>query len=373
MFRTEIYRILSRKVGVAAMLAGLLLLLYMAMGITVWGEGLIDEGRIYYGARAIARDKEIAAEFAGPLTEDTVRAIWEKYGPPVNCAMRSTTMESLRAAAASGGNDNYCNRFVAEHFGTQVQGEDGRITYVLAEGWNESACLDGTYIFGYAGTGTYWDRFLMAYVLAHISIIVLLSPVFSEDYAYRTADIILPTVNGRFTLWRRRMAVGCALASACYLLAGGSVLLQHIACYGTEGFGVSSRIAGMPMFFGKDYLPMGTALRELYLCGWLSSLAVAVLTCSVSALCRQSFSSLVRSLLVYIGPYAFLRLVLDALPMGRINALLHYLCYSAPISYPGTFSEAPGNDRLLLTAMALAVTLSAAALGAYRYCNHQVR
>ena len=132
MFRTEIYRILSRKVGVAAMLAGLLLLLYMAMGITVWGEGLIDEGRIYYGARAIARDKEIAAEFAGPLTEDTVRAIWEKYGPPVNCAMRSTTMESLRDAAASGGNDNYCNRFVAEHFGTQVQGEDGRITYVLA-------------------------------------------------------------------------------------------------------------------------------------------------------------------------------------------------------------------------------------------------
>ena len=215
-----LYRALPKRVGniyaslLAAMLAGLLLLLYMAMGITVWGEGLIDEGRIYYGARAIARDKEIAAEFAGPLTEDTVRAIWEKYGPPVNCAMRSTTMESLRAAAASGGNDNYCNRFVAEHFGTQVQGEDGRITYVLAEGWNESACLDGTYIFGYAGTGTYWDRFLMAYVLAHISIIVLLSPVFSEDYACRTADIILPTVNGRFTLWRRRMAVGCALASA---------------------------------------------------------------------------------------------------------------------------------------------------------------
>ena len=100
---------------------------------------------------------------------------------------------------------------------------------------------------------------------------------------------------------------------------------------------------------------------------------MAVLTCSVSALCRQSFSSLVRSLLVYIGPYAFLRLVLDALPVGRVNALLHYLCYSAPISYPGTFSEAPGNARLLLTAMALAVPLSAAALGAYRYCNHQVR
>ena len=43
------------------------------------------------------------------------------------------------------------------------------------------------------------------------------------------------------------------------------------------------------------------------------------------------------------------------------------------MSYPGTVSEAPGNARLLLTAMVLAVTLSAAALGAYRYCNHQVR
>lgn len=373
MFRMEGYRILSRKVGLAAMAVSLLTVWYFALGNTIWGEGLIDEGRIYYGAGAIARDMEIAAEFAGPLTEDTVRAIWEKYGPPVNCAQRNTSMEGLEAAAKTGGSDNYCNRFVAERFGQQVQGEDGRATYVLAEGWTESAYLSGEYIFGYTGSREYWDRFLLAYVLAHISIIVLLSPMFSEDYAYRTADIILPTAKGRLALWARRMGVACALASVCFLLPCGSVFLEHVACYGAEGLGASSWIAGLPVFFGKGHVSMGEVLAALYLGGWLSSLIVAALTCAVSACCRHSFSSLVRSLLLYIGPYIFMKLVLDGLPVGFVNILLHYFCYSFPFSYPGMFLEAPDKDRLFMTAIALSIALLGAALGANRYCRHQVK
>ncbi len=240
MFRAEIYRVFSRKAGLAAMLAGLFFILYYTMGNTVWGEGLVDEGRIYYGKEAIRRDKEIAAEFSGPLTEDVVRAIWEKYGPPVNYANRSTTKEGLEAAAAMGGNDNYCNRAMTSLFGEEIVGEDGEVTYALAEGWTESRYLQGGYTFGYTGSSRwFWDRFMMAYQLAYITIIVFLCPMFSEDYAFRTTDIILPAAKGRFRLWRLRLAVGCFLASAYYWLACGSIFLLYIAYYGTEGLSVS--------------------------------------------------------------------------------------------------------------------------------------
>ena len=148
MFKAEMYRLLSKKVAVAAMLVALFFIIYFTMGNTVWGEGLIDDGEIYHGTAAIAKDKEIAAEFTGPLTEETVRAIWEKYGPPINYYSRSTTLEGMREAAAKGGNDNYCNRFVARKFGEVVKDEEGETTYVLAEGWTESRYLQGDYMFG---------------------------------------------------------------------------------------------------------------------------------------------------------------------------------------------------------------------------------
>lgn len=374
MLKAEIYRILSRKTGLVAMAAGFLFILYYTMGNTVWGEGLVDGGRIYYGAQAIARDKEIAAEFAGPLTEETVREIWEKYGPPVNYANRSTTMEGLEAAAATGGSDNFCNRFVAWRFGEETVGEDGEITYVLEEGWTGSRYLQGDYVFGYTGgSGWYWDIFMMAYQLSYVAIIVFLSPMFSEDYAYRTADIILPTAKGRLTLWKKRLAVGCGLASAYYWLVCGSVFLLYLACYGAGGLEASCAVAGLPVFLATDYIPMWKGLLQLYLCGWLGALVLAVTVCAVSAASRKSFSSLVRSLALYIGPFALLRLVLDMLPMGRLNTLLHYICYSMPFSYTGTFANAPDNSRLLLTATALSAALLGAAYGAYRYCHYQVK
>lgn len=74
-------------------------ILYYAMGNTVWRDGVIDGGKVYRKQEAIAKDQEIASEYAGPLTEETVRAIWEKYGPPVNYENRSTTWDQLAEAA----------------------------------------------------------------------------------------------------------------------------------------------------------------------------------------------------------------------------------------------------------------------------------
>ena len=372
MFHTEVYRILSKKINLAVMLAGMLFALYYAMGNTVWGEGLIDDGRIYKKTEAIARDQEIAAEFSGVLTADTVQAIWEKYGPPVNYENRSTTWEGLQAAASDGGNDNFCNRFVVRVFGEPVM-EDGEIVYRLRDGWRESRYLQGNYVFGYAGGSTwYWDRFCIAFALGQLAIIVCLCPLFVEDYACRTADVILSTPKGRFTVWKTRMAVGGLLASVYYWMCCGSIFFQYIAFYGADGLAVSCRLAGLPMDVKYDYISTGKCLLVLYLCGWGSTLVLVALVGAVSASGRQLFSVLVRSLLLYAGPLAVVKIVLDTLPMGRVNSMLHLVCYSMPLSYPGTFAEALARGKAVLTALMLTVAATATAAGAYRYCHHQV-
>ncbi len=374
MFKTELYRILSKKTAWAAMLTALFFTLFYAIGNSVWGEGVIDEGGIlYHGKYAIARDKEIAAEFSGPLTEDTVREIWKKYGPPVNYFDRSTRMEEMQKAAENGGSDNFCNRIVAKMFGETVLGEDGKTDFVLAEGWTASRYVQGDYIFGYGGGAMgFWDRYLIAYILACLAITVLLSTMFSEDYACGTAGIILPAANGRLTLWGIRMAAGGFLASVYYWITCGSVFLQYIFSYGTEGLKVSCVFAEMPMYFPDKSASMGSAVLTLYLCGWFSVLVLAVLVCAVSANSRQSFASLVRSLLLYMGPFAVMRIILDLLPAGGINAVLHTICYSMPLSYPGCFLEAPDKARIVMTFFELAVALTAAAAGIHGYCRHQV-
>ncbi len=98
MFQTEVYRIMSRKMTVTAMLGVLLLVLYYGVGITVWGEGVIDGGKVYAREEAIAMDKEIAAEFTGPLTDDIIR----KDGFPSWCSRLRCSVSPPEASSLLG-------------------------------------------------------------------------------------------------------------------------------------------------------------------------------------------------------------------------------------------------------------------------------
>ncbi|WP_276951613.1 hypothetical protein [Acetatifactor muris] len=374
MIKTEIYRIISRKTALAAMLVTTLTVIYFSLGNTLWGEGVIDGGIIYHGEAAVARDKEITAAFTGPLTEDTVRAIWEKYGPPVNYDNRSTTLEGMTAAAADGGNDNYCNRFVAKWFCRAIQGEDGETVYVLPEDLTGNQYLQGNVWFGYAGNGGngYWDIFLIAYILACVTISIALCPMFSEDYAFRTTDIILATEKGRIRLWWIRILTGAGFASLFYWMLCAIIFLEQLTIYGSESLKVGSTLAGRTMHVEEGLMSLGRAILLLYLSGWFSVVVLSILVLAVSAGCRKTFSALIISLLVYMGPFACMRVVLDMLPMGRVNAFFHYICYAMPFSFPGIFLEAPSNAKGLLAGIALTAAVLGLALGGMRYCRHQV-
>ena len=159
--------------------------------------------------------------------------------------------------------------------------EDGEIVYRLRDGWRESRYLQGNYVFGYAGGSTwYWDRFCIAFALGQLAIIVCLCPLFVEDYACRTADVILSTPKGRFTVWKTRMAVGGLLASVYYWMCCGSIFFQYIAFYGADGLAACIVYVRMGIYVGTG-CSCGSRFR-------LRQTAVLCIGTVAAALCRTS-------------------------------------------------------------------------------------
>lgn len=372
-FYTECYRIFFRKTNLLVLFVAILATLFMTTGRSVWGEVVIQQGQEYHNEEAIALNREIAAEFSGILTEETVKAIGEKYGEPVFYLTYGLRWSYLEAAAASGGNDNYCNRFVYWMFGENVIGEDEKETYALQKNLADNPYLQGNYTFGYAGDGWtgYWNHFMLAYILACIVILIALAPIFSEDYSLHTSDIFLPTAKGRLTLWRTRIAVAGLFTSAAYWLVCGAAFLLILFFYGSDGLSVSCRFAEMPVFWADDATPVGKAILQLYLCGWFAILVLAALVCALSAKCRQPFLSLISAALLFAAPFAIDRLLLDVLAQNLVIKYLHFVCYSSTIYYPFMFLEAPDSKRLLITGIAVAAALAGTIGGAVSYCRHQ--
>lgn len=376
MIRKESYRILSRKIT--------LLALAVATAFLVWygtfhiaEEVVIDNGAVYRYSEAVAHDKMIAEEFAGPLTEETVRAIWEKYGEPVNYTEHSLRDKELLQLAKQGGYDNYCNTLVARLFTYSVTQDNGKDILILGEEEDlaENHYLDGSYTFGYVGMGWtwYWDQVLITLTLTSIVLIIAFSPVFSEDYASRTADIILPTVKGRFQIWRIRTGAGFLFASVYYWLMSAYAFLLNYMIYGGEGLSVSCGLTFMSYDWTRDSDPIWKAILIMHLAGWFSMLVLVLQIQAISSKCKSGFMSLLWSLAAYLGPIAVIRTILDVFPTNRLIMWLKYFGYSMPLSFGGMYTQAPSSSKRVLLIFALLTAVAAAVLGAAGWCRHQIK
>ena len=372
MFGKELYRILSRKITLPALFLAAALTFFM--NNSIWEEGVIDNGQIYRYGQAIAKDKAIAEEFTGILTEEKVRAIWEKYGAPVNAANRSLEKERMQGLAGQGGNDNYCNLFVAKWFAQETTGEDGRAKLSLPEELPEEF-LNGKYYFGYTGQGWgfYGDKMIMNIVMSFLAAIIGICPMFSEDYAYRTADVILPTKKGRFHLWLLRTGTGFVFASVCYWLICGITFFTQYFLYGPEGLRVSCVFSDMPYEWTRWDTPFWKSLLEMHFWGWFSVLILVLQIQAVSAKCRSSFAALLWSLAVLFGPIAVIRLVLDHLPQTWLNMYLQQIGYGMPVSFSVIFLQASLKGKRILLRAAVLSGILGTALGIRNWCRHEVK
>lgn len=375
MVRKEIYRILSRKITLLAIIVATAFLVYYG-SFRIVEEAVIQNGEVYRYEEAVAQDQVIAEEFAGPLTIETVQAIWEKYGASAN-PDNAIINEELQQLAQQGGYANYCNDFVTRMFTDSVTLDNGEEILALKgkEELAQNRYLDGSYTFGYVGKGWswYWDQLLMTLILTSIVVIIAFSPVFSEDYAFRTADIILPTVRGRCRLWGLRTGAGFLFASVYYWLMSAYAFLINYFIYGGGGLSVSCGLTYTPYDWTRDSDPIWMALLGQHLAGWFSMLVLVLQIQAISSKCKSSFMSLLWSLAAYLGPIAVVNTILNNFPFSELVKWLKYFCYSMPLSFSGMYTQAPLPSKRVLLVIALSVAAASAVLGAVGWSRRQVR
>lgn len=366
-FQEEFYKIASRKLVWIG--------LFCLLAFVRWRLGMVQDeyavtinGETIYGKEAIEKDQELTARYAGPLTEEKVRNIYERYG---FYYLNRETGEQ---------NGNYCSRFITERMTNSRQLEEPapeEIQFYQGDDWENNAApllkdnLRFDYVYGWDDLAETYGM-LMMFGLSVIFIIGL-SPVFSEEYSLRTADILLTTRRGKSSgIWMKTAAafgftVTVFLASTCYVWA------IYLKVFGTRGLDASSVMIKWGNRFGYCPDTVGGFLLFQFCMGLAGVIVLTGLVLAASALCKNAFLTVVLSLVLYLIPVVWMKVLgpmrIFGIPVTK--AVSHFM-----VSMPVYLSMAwdfgfPTAQLLLHLAIALAVAAAGAGVGYRRYRGYQ--
>lgn len=374
-FRTELYKICSKKLVFIGLAGSLLFFAFYFWVSTVGSEYIFSDGQVLVRFDAIRLERQIAETYAGPLTRELAEEILAEYG----WARDIDAVDGLLAkqGSASGYEENFCNRFVTVELSSRRQGGEEPY-HLLDEDPVIAAKMGGQLQFGYGDIwgSSFRETHMMVLIVVSILAIVAAAPVFSEEYGYRTAPVLLTTVHGR-----ARDACCKALAAFCfgtflYVLTTGLLFGAFALVYGVEGLKSSA-----VLFLPDVYLMPETASKTLgsymyrYLfLGLVSVWASTGITLFLSAKFRQSFTALIWSVLAYLLPYVVYIMVMSISRMSRFIMRLMQLIRSLPAFLPyKELSCAPAASLWLGYLVSALLIGGGAFLGCRRYCKCQDR
>lgn len=299
----ELRKLFGRRLTQAALLAAVLFSALFTFS-TYQNKYASYGGRQASGGEAVALDKEIAARYAGELTDEKVQQMMEELAPksgPQGLNAIYLYQNATQSAVTARFSDMYGNwngLRVADVFGE----EEIRIGYV--DGWiGASRDMEKSFLF-------------LSFV-----ILIMLAPVYSGEYG-GVDSLILASRYGR-----TKCASAKALAG---ILAAVLVTVGMAACnvgaayllYGSDGLDCSILFA--PLTLTEGYIPFNITCVALLGYQILLSLTGAVCTAGIglvlSAACRNPMIAIVASAAVHIVPT--LVPVAESSPLFRLLALL---------------------------------------------------
>lgn len=293
---------LLRKPLVWASLAGMLLMMVLMAYNWVmpygymYREEMDGELRFTQGTDVIVKNKEIAAQFEGPLTTQKAQEIIETYMFSRE-AMESQSMDPDRQR-------NYSHNSMYD-----VLARDG---FAKMDGSYSGATVEEIYgsdlapdlVLGYFDG---WEGTIYALIYDFLSwgcvVIIILTPLFAEEYTKRTDALILTGKRGRTLCPVAKVIAAYVVSLAGSLILLGFFTLSMIVFHGTTGFDTSAQLGTMGLFHDMPYtLTWGQAYAFGCLI-WLGAMAVLIAICLVvSALAKNSFSALVIAFALYAIP-----------------------------------------------------------------------
>ena len=353
----EFGKIFRKKMVYAALLfVGFMSLsMYIARGI---GQEVVlgPDGKYILGKEAVRLDKEIAARYKGPLTEEKVEEILGVYAP----AAPDAAFWKVNATY------DVVSTFWAENDGSR----NGLSIREAFPGYEDERELVWDYNRG-------WINFIEMgmYMMVFIGclLVIALSPVFSEEYTRGTDALILASRHGKGRCARAKL-----LASYLFtLLSTGALLipmsLGFFLDYGPAGGGCSIQLNNHWILLGTPYFLSCMEAAGLCLLLWVSgSLILTAVTLTISALCKTSFLAVIVSLCVYGLPSLFAQMGMPP----KLFSLNPIWCFLAEqlIMIPKIWTESGAGLSYVwvIVVFALLMTGLSFRLGRRIFAGHQV-
>lgn len=365
MFFTEIYKIISRKITIIGMaLVVFFIFCHFQMSIP---DTYIGDGKCYVNAKAIQKNREITAPYEGQLTKEKVADIMKKYGLPPDNQEVDLHVNLQNETADKGYHSNFLNEFVSQHLVRyQYDGDVSQISFLSGEGMEEYF-LPGLVFRYYGGWDWYWDTYFLIFFVVTILTIIALSPVFSEEYTLKTADVILTTKNGRQKLFVVKVGASLFFSTLVYVINMGFSFFLFLSSYGIKALQVSTIYTMNPNYY--HYQPLWLTILTILVFGWLAHMALVLMILAISAKCKQTFQAVLYSMFAYLAPAAVFFLFLRHNMANRIIYYINLIIENTPFLFPGWSLYEDAQMRIIRVGVLAAFMAGMTLYGRKKYCS----
>lgn len=374
LFKMEFYKITARPV----MDVGFLLVVgFLLMVLWQEADGTRTEldGKVYHGCSAIQIDRQLAKEYEGTFTMETAEGIVERFGFSGYVADGSFNVRE----------GNFCSQFVTDAMTDFFQTRQRPACFSTGEAWENygKKYVEGNFQFGYTkGWEKMQDVWYMALISLHVWLVLMIAPVFSEEYSRGMTGILLSSYHGKSMGIRRKIEVAMGVGILAYFMLSALIWGMAVAIYGGDGLGASAGMMGdFLMFSGHGEWSIASFLFFQFLLGLASVLLNVAITLFLSSKCSRPVSAVTAGLVLYFLPYVGNQILFQMLldfgmagqPWGWVTMdALRIFCCSMPLYLPHKGLAGIPSRWLWYIPIIVAVVLAASIWRGYQnYREHE--
>lgn len=335
LYKMELYKICSKKLFLFSVLASLAIFLLYFWSHVIGAESTIN-GVKYIGYQAVKMDREITEAFQGALTDEKVAQIVEKYGFPSRVSEHVNTFldkNYLNDFVMHGFSDGYFHGINDYHVGTCV--------YPIAETELGKACAatGKTLLLEYAyGWKVFTEVMEVGNILGLALVLLALSPVFSEESAANTRQILFTTKEGASKDIIAKIAAGMTVVVGAYVVMVLLDLILSWCVFGLDGLDClygqvmeDSHITDWNNYRNPSAAYMKEILCYFVFSSFLGMTEMGTISLFFSARCKSAFQSVIAAAMSILIPFLLfimrqdgdsLFIILNILPLVLLGIAL---------------------------------------------------
>lgn len=184
----------------------------------------------------------------------------------------------------------------------------------------------------------------MAVLFLHAWLVLMIAPVFSEEYSRNVTGVLLSTIFGKSKDIRKKIEAAMGFGIFVYFLLCMLLFGMTVAAYGGDGLWASTGMTvELFLFFGRGDWSIAFYLFLLFLLGLASVLLNVGITLFVSSKCSRPVSAVTAGMLLFFLPYVLNQVLFHILlELGvannafgwRLMDAMRIFCFSMPMYLP---------------------------------------